>query len=76
MQRCIEILIGRLVTDEDFRRRFVTDPHGAIATAGDSGLSFSQSEIAAIVATDTGLWEKVADQIDPRLQKASLTRKM
>jgi len=23
-------------------------------------------------ATDSGLWERVADQIDPRLQKASL----
>jgi len=72
VQRCVEILIGRLITDEDFRRRFVADPEGALKTASDCGLAFSPSEIAALVATDRALWEKVADQIDPRLKKASL----
>lgn len=72
MQRCIEVLIGRLITDEDFRRHFVEDPHHALAAAGNCGLTFSQSEISALIATDTGLWDRVADQIDPRLQKASL----
>jgi len=72
VQRCIEVLIGRLITDEDFRQDFVEDPQHALAAAGNCGLSFSQSEIAALIATDSGLWERVADQIDPRLQKASL----
>jgi putative modified peptide len=74
VQRCIEVLIGRLITDEDFRQRFVEDPQHALAAAGSCGLLFSQSEIAALIATDSGLWERVADQIDPRLQKASLSR--
>ena len=74
MQRCIEMIIGRLITDEDFRRHFVADPKAALAEAGAWGLQFSQSEIAALINTDTELWEKVADQLDPRLQKASLRR--
>jgi hypothetical protein len=42
--------------------------------AGDWGFSLSQSEIAAFVATDASLWDQVADLVDPRLQKASLSR--
>ena len=76
MQRSIEVLIGRLITDEDFRRLFVRDPHGVLMAADDWGLSFSQSEIAALVATDSSLWDQVADLIDPRLQKASLSQEM
>jgi hypothetical protein len=76
VQRSIEVLIGRLITDEDFRRLFVANPHGALTAAGDWGLSFSQSEIAALVATDSTLWDKVADLIDPRLQKASLSQEI
>ena len=72
MQRSIEVLIGRLITDEDFRRLFITDPRAALEAAADCGLSFSQSEIAALIATNRNLWDQVADQIDPRLQKASL----
>ena len=74
MQRCIEILIGRLITDEDFRRQFIANPNAALAEAGGWGLQFSPSEIAALINTDADLWEKVADQLDPRLQKASLRR--
>jgi len=75
VQRNIEVLIGRLITDEDFRRAFVSDPHAALAAADDWGLHLSHHEIAALVATDQKLWDKVADQIDPRLQKASLCRR-
>lgn len=74
MQRSIEVLIGRLITDEDFRRLFVSDPDGVLVSASDWGLSLSQSEIAALAATDRHLWERVAEEIDPRLQKASLGR--
>jgi hypothetical protein len=76
VQRSIEVLIGRLITDEDFRRFFVADPDGALVAAGDWGLSFSQSEITALVATDSSLWDRVADLIDPRLQKASLSQEI
>ena len=71
-QRSIEMVIGRLSTDEEFRRRFVRDPHLALVELRELGTHLTPIEIAALAATDTGLWERVSDAIDPRLQKASL----
>ena len=73
MQRSIEILIGRLITDEGFRRSFMRDPHGTLSRAAALGLDVSAGEMLALMATDPALWEMVADQVDARLQKASLT---
>lgn len=71
-QRCIEIVIGRLVTDEEFRGTFLKDPHQALGDLLERGTHLSHSEIAALIAIDSALWERVAAEIDPRLQKASL----
>jgi hypothetical protein len=71
-QRIIEMLIGRLVTDEQFRREFQTNPHATLLTLCEHGLELSKTEIAALVSTDPMLWARTADSIDPRLQKASL----
>ena len=71
-QRCIEIVIGRLVTDEDFRSTFLSDPHRALGELLERGTHLSHAEIAALIAIDSALWERVAAEIDPRLQKASL----
>lgn len=71
-QRSIEMVIGRLSTDEEFRRRFMDDPHLVLVELLEMGTHLTPVEIAALVATDTALWERVADAIDPRLQKASL----
>ena len=71
-QRSIEMVIGRLVTDEEFRQTFMTDPHKALADLLECGTHLSPSEMAALIATDSVLWLQVAEQIDQRLQKASL----
>jgi hypothetical protein len=71
-QRIIEMLIGRLITDEDFRSEFLQDPERTLLALSDRGLELSRTEIAAIVNTDPTLWARTADAIDPRLQKASL----
>jgi hypothetical protein len=71
-QRSVEMLIGRLVTDEQFRREFQRDPHATLFTLCDRGLELSQTEIAALLSTDSELWDRVAGSIDARLQKASL----
>jgi hypothetical protein len=72
-QRCIEMVIGRLLTDETFRETFLTDPHRALGELLERGLHLTHAEIAALIATDQTLWAHVAEQIDPRLQKVSLT---
>lgn len=71
MQRHIELLIGRLVTDEDFRRAFERDPRSALSEAEQWGIALSAVEVSALLATDRSLWERIATEVDSRLQKAS-----
>ena len=71
MQRHIEVLIGRLVTDEDFRRAFERNPQQVLSNAAEWGLALSAIEVCALLATDQGLWERIAVELDSRLQKAS-----
>ena len=71
-QRTIEMLIGRLITDEEFRSAFLRDPERTLLDLCDRGLELSRTEIAALVTTDPMVWARAADAIDPRLQKASL----
>jgi hypothetical protein len=70
-QRSIELLIGRLITDEGFREAFVHNPGAAIRMFVDAGSELTTVEIAALLATRADVWERVADEVDPRLQKAS-----
>jgi hypothetical protein len=71
-QRIVELVIGRIVTDEQFRNEFLRDPVATLLGLSDRGLELTRTEIAALVATDPALWTGVAERIDPRLQKASL----
>jgi hypothetical protein len=72
-ERFIELVIGRLVTDEDFRRAFREDPRAALDGLPQRGVPLTESECAALLSTDLALWERVAEHVDPRLQRASLT---
>lgn len=70
--RSIEILIGRLVTDEAFRAAFLTDAATTLHGFTESGYELTAQEIAAVIHTRQDLWTLAADQVDPRLQKASM----
>jgi len=72
-QHCIEMVIGRLLTDEGFRETFASDPHRALGELLERGMHLTHAEISALVATDRRMWQEVAERIDPRLQKISLT---
>jgi hypothetical protein len=71
-QRTVELLIGRLITDEQFRSDFLDDPEATLLALCERGVDLSRTEIAALVATNRVLWQQAAELIDPRLQKASL----
>jgi len=58
------MVIGRLVTDEEFRETFAKDPHQALVDLLERGMHLTVTEIAALVATDSALWEMVAEQVD------------
>ena len=72
-QRAIEMTVGRLVTDEAFRRAFERDPRHALEQMLAEGVSLTETEIRALIGTRSGLWSEMGDQIDPHLQKADLT---
>jgi len=71
-QRSIEVVIGRLITDEGFREAFIANPTAALERFIDAGHELTSVEIAALLATRPRFWEGVADEVDPRLQKACL----
>lgn len=71
-QRIVEMLIGRLITDEEFRTEFLDDPERTLKALGERGTDLSRTEVAALVDTDRTVWARTAEAIDPRLQKASL----
>ena len=72
-QRSIEILIGRLITNEALRAAFLGDAATALNRFMDTGYELTSVEIAALRATPVDVWEQAAERIDPRLQQASLT---
>jgi hypothetical protein len=72
-QRSIEVLIGRLITDEAFRDAFLTNRVLTLQNFVESGHELTGVEAAAIHATPATLWRIVANQIDPRLQRAKLS---
>jgi hypothetical protein len=73
-QRSMEILIGRLVTDEAFRSAFRADSVATLVGFVEAGYDLTALEIAALRGTPLDVWERVAEHIDPRLQKASFCR--
>ena len=71
-QRNVELLIGRLLTDEEFRETFMADPQQSLRDLLECGTHLTALEIEALVAIDPKLWRHAAKQIDARLQKARL----
>ena len=71
-QRNVEVVIGRLVTDEAFRAMFLRDPAAALTQLVNCGYELTPLEIAALEAIDPGLWTRTAEQVDPRLQKIAV----
>jgi hypothetical protein len=70
--RTVERVIGRLLTDEELRLKFIRSPRRTVAELGELGWELSRLEVDALLATDVELWSDVAARIDPRLQRCSL----
>jgi hypothetical protein len=71
-QRNVELVIGRLVTDEAFRARFIRDPAATLIEFVEHGYELTPVEAAALEAIDPRVWTRTAQHIDPRLQKVAL----
>ncbi len=71
-QKCVEMIFGKLATDEELRRRFEADPRGTLTALAERGFELTRAECEALAATKTDLFTRLCESIDPRLQKASL----
>jgi hypothetical protein len=71
-QKTVQLLIGRLLTDEECRFRFLSDPLGTLVAMRDQGFELTGSEIQALVRTERAFWNDAADRLDSQLQRCSL----
>lgn len=72
-QETVEHVIGRLITDEGFRRRFACDPESTLDEIARCGCSLNHCERRALAELDVSRFERFADGIDPRLAKVDLS---
>jgi len=71
-QKTVQLVIGRLLTDEELRIRFVEQPLETLTELKDQGFELTRDEIEAIVQSDPEIWPSMARRIHPRLQRCSL----
>jgi hypothetical protein len=71
-QRTVQLLMGRLLTDEDLRARFVERPRETLTELRDQGFELTDDEIDALARSDAQMWPEMARRIHPRLQRCSL----
>jgi hypothetical protein len=71
--RGVEIVLGRLATDEALRGRFAAQGRRMLEELIEQGLELSAVERAALEALDRKALERFAAALDPRLQKAAMT---
>jgi hypothetical protein len=68
-QRAVEQLLGRVITDPEFRRRFYED---AAAACEAAGLQLTQRELEAVQVTSEMAVRAFAAHLDQRIVRAAL----
>ena len=71
-QRSVERILGRLVADEEFRRRFAAEPGATLAELSAAGFELTPCESRALAGFNARAAERCSRAIDPRLVKADL----
>lgn len=71
-QKSVEIVIGRLATDEALRGRFTRQPQATLQELVGTGLELSPGEAEALLAMPADVLRVLATWVHPRLQKAAL----
>jgi len=69
-QRNVELVVGRLLTDETFRLRFCKDPGAVVVQLAAEGIHLTCVEMEALSRIRPDMATEFADCLDPRIQKA------
>jgi hypothetical protein len=72
-QRTEQLIIGRILTDEEFRSDFLDQPIESLTSLRDTGFELTNVEIDALARTDRRVWTIGAEWIDTRLQRCRLS---
>jgi hypothetical protein len=67
--KSVEIVLGRLATDENLREQFRRSPTLTLRDFAMVGIELTSVEIAALECLDPTALEQFADALDPRVQK-------
>jgi len=70
-QRNIEILLGKILTDEDFRRAFFPVRAWSFAVAAAHGLELTLVERHAVSTLRRRRFEFIAQSLDPRISRSA-----
>jgi hypothetical protein len=71
-QRTVQLIIGQILTDEEFRSDFLEQPLEALTSLRERGIDLTLVEIDALAQTDRRLWLIGAEWVDARLQRCRL----
>ena len=71
-QRTVQLIIGQILTDEEFRSDFLERPIETLRSLRERGIELTSVEIDALAHTDRRFWVIGAEWIDARLQRCRL----
>ena len=72
-QKSVELVIGKLASDEELRSAFRRDRMAAIRALQQlQGLELTPLEIGSLARVDVDAFDQLAGTLDPRLKKVSL----
>jgi hypothetical protein len=71
-QRTVQLIIGQILTDEEFRSDFLDHPIETLTSLRDRGFELTKVEVDALARTDRRFWTVGAEWIDARIQRCRL----
>jgi hypothetical protein len=66
-QRAVEMILGRILTDAEFRGRFFSQP---VDVCRGDGLDLTPAELSSLLQLDNQAIATVAARLDPRIVRA------
>jgi hypothetical protein len=69
-QKSVELLLGRILTDEDFRRAFFPVGASSFELAASHGLELTAVERSAIATLNRCRFERLGRRLDPRIARS------
>lgn len=72
-QKCVELLLGRILTDEDFRRSFFPVRDYSFEIAAAHGLELTPVERSAVADLRPERFDFIAETLDPRISRSRVS---